>query len=181
VCFYKQGGLLLELFNKPRPAVIASGAWDTLQVATVEAWLVHVRALMMAFREHRLPRFPHDLLFRDYLTPTAWETLRDQLVPDTATQARIDEIGVLLAHISYSRADDPRRGGASVEEYRRLDARVRAWHSALDGEWRATFAPLARCCRRRERLGPEPWNLRRRRLAWLVRSLAPGGGILAGP
>lgn len=148
VCFYRQSGLLLELFTKARPAVIASGAWDTLQVATVEAWLVHVRALMMAFRQHRLPRFPHDLLFRDYLTPSAWETLREQLVPDAATQARIDELGVLLAHISYSRADDPRRGGASVEEYRRLDARLRAWHAALDGEWPAAFAALGEVLRK---------------------------------
>lgn len=142
LCFYKQGGLLLELFNNPRPPAIASGAWATLQVATVEAFLLHVRALMMAFREHRLPRFPNDLLFRDYLTPSVWDRLRDQLVPDNATQARIDELGVLLAHISYSRADDPRRGGASVEEYRRLDARVRAWHAALDGEWPTVFAGL---------------------------------------
>lgn len=142
VCFYKQGGLLLELFANPAPPNFAPAAWADLQVATVEAWLIHVRCLLMAFREHRARRFADDLLFRDYLTPHAWNVLRDELVPDAAAQRRIDDLGVLLAHISYSRADDPRRGGASAEEYRRLDTRIRRWHEALEQEWRELFSPL---------------------------------------
>lgn len=76
IAFYKQGGLLLELHNAPSLPGVAPDALVTLQRAVVEAFLVHVRGLIMAFRERRGHGFPDDLLFRDYLSSEAWATLR---------------------------------------------------------------------------------------------------------
>src|SRR5437016_1154744 len=109
IAFYKQGGLLVELNQVPSLPGVAADAFDTLKHAMLEAFLVHARALMMAFRESRGRRFPDDLLFRDYLSAEAWETLRGELVPDAAAEERVQDIGVFLAHISYGRADNPLR------------------------------------------------------------------------
>jgi hypothetical protein len=142
VSLYKQSLLSVEMQKNPRPAGVSDEAWDVLKTTLLESWLVHVRGIMMACRERRGRGFPDDVLFRDYLTPAAWQALRGTLVPDAAAEERIQDIGLFLAHISYRRADSPLRARWHIEEFVRLDRRIRAWYEALEPEWRREFSPL---------------------------------------
>lgn len=139
---YKQSMLSVEIQKNPKPISVSDEAWDVLKTALLEAWLVHVRGIMMACRERRGRGFPDDVLFRDYLTPARWEALRTTLVPDAAAEERIKDIGLFLAHISYRRADSPLRARWHIEEFVRLDRRIRAWYEVLEPEWRHEFSPL---------------------------------------
>jgi len=142
ISLYRQSALLVEMQRKPTPAGVSAEAWEVLRMALLESWLVHVRGIMMACREHRGRRFPDDLLFRDYLTPPAWDAVRATLIPDAAAEERIQDIGLFLAHISYRRADSPLRARWHVDEFVRLDRRIRAWYDALDADWQREFTPL---------------------------------------
>jgi hypothetical protein len=142
--FYHQWVLLLALAGRlPREQEEANGiagldlfVRSSLFVATLEAWLVHVRALLMAFRQSRRgPRAEHDILFRDYLAAEDWERVRADLVPDAALESRIQEIGTLLAHASYERSDprfsDPGWPGWGQSEYGAVHRRLVIWRRTL--------------------------------------------------
>lgn len=143
LAFYRLGGLLVRMYSTSgTPAGIARDAWETLRLAALESWLSHVRCLLMAFRENRAPKFPNDLLFRDYLAPSAWSEVRGSLVPDDESEKRISALGTLVAHLTYSRVDRTHQGEWHVEEYARLDARIRTWYAALGSDCKNLFAPL---------------------------------------
>lgn len=142
--FYKQWFMLLALDSYLTPEAIAGSGIDELApsmrndlfVATLEAWLTHVRALLLAFHPERAltAKGKDDVLFRDYVDDELWSALEVDVVPDPATRQRIDDIGTLLSHLSYRRADGtydaPQWQSWGAGEYDAVHRRLVAWKQA---------------------------------------------------